>query len=44
MTVSTHGSDHTVLLTMRLSGEPERKSAGDAGQPAVEEDGDAEQL
>jgi anti-sigma regulatory factor (Ser/Thr protein kinase) len=44
MTVSTRGSDHTVLLTMRLAGEPERKSIGEAGQPVVEEDGDAEQL
>ena len=44
MTVSTVGSDHTVLLTMKLAGEPGQNLAEESGQSAVEEAGDAEQL
>jgi serine phosphatase RsbU (regulator of sigma subunit)/anti-sigma regulatory factor (Ser/Thr protein kinase) len=52
MTVSTDGCDHTVLLTMKLAGEPGQKLAGEPGQKlagepgesAVQEDRNAEQL
>ncbi len=44
MTVSTDGCDHTVLLKMNLAEESSQDLAGEPGQSAGQEDGDAEQL